>query len=72
MLVLSRPGHSQGLLSKHLFNYLINSFIEHSWFISAVNSNELCPVEPVQVNQLKYENHEKEGAMGGHDGFFFA
>ena len=38
----------------------------HSWFISEVDSNELCPVKAVQVNQSKYENHENEGAMGGH------
>ena len=41
----------------------------HSWFISVVDSNELCPVKPVQVNQSKNENHENEGAMGGHHGF---
>ena len=42
----------------------------HSWFISVVDSNELCPVLPVQVNRSKYENNENEGAIGGHDVFF--
>ena len=44
-------------------------FSEHSWFISGVDSNELCPVQPVQVNQSKYENQENEGAMWGNDCF---
>ena len=42
----------------------------HSWFISVVNSNELYPGEPVQVNQSKYENDENDGAIRGHDVFF--
>ena len=47
----------------------INGASTHSWFISVVDSNELCPVQPVQVNQSKYENHENDGAMVGLDGF---
>ena len=42
-------------------------FIErtvHSWFISVVDNNELCPVQPVQVNQSKYKNYENEGPSG--------
>ena len=46
--------------------------MEHSWFISVVDSNELDPVWPVQVNQLKYENHENEGALKAMMGFFLA
>ena len=46
-------------------NYTLNLiFLAHSWFISVVDSNELFPVKPLQVNQSKYENHENEGAMG--------
>ena len=40
----------------------------HSWFISVVDCNELCPV--YQVNQSKNESHENEGARGRHDFFF--
>ena len=36
----------------------------HRWFISVDDSNELGPVEPVQVNQSNFYSHEIEGAMG--------
>ena len=59
------------MTDKHT-NGQIQDILVHSWFISVVDSNELCPVWSVQVNQSKYENHENEGAMGGHDVFFLA
>ena len=34
--------------------FLIHS--THRWFVTVVDSNEICPVRPVQVNQSKYEN----------------
>ena len=43
--------------------------VTHSWFISVVDINDLCPVKPVQLNQSKYENYENEGVIGGHDVF---
>ena len=43
--------------------------VTHSWFISVVDINDLCPVKPVQLNQSKYENDEIEGVIGGHDVF---
>ena len=60
---------------KNLENILELKFIcinVHSWFISVVDSNKICPVWPVQVSQSNYENLENEGAMGvgGHDVFF--
>ena len=38
--------------------------VPHSWFISVVDTDELGPVQPVQVKQSKYVDHEDEGAMG--------
>ena len=35
--------------------FFLCSFCIHSWLISVVDSKELCPVEPVPVNQSKYK-----------------
>ena len=61
-------GRNNGQLLLDPFYHFSHS-PAHSWFISAVDSNELCPVKPVQMNQAKYENYENEGAIGGHDVF---
>ena len=36
----------------------------HSWFNTVVDSNELGPVCPFQLKQLKYEDPQDEGAIG--------
>ena len=36
----------------------------HSWFAAVVDGNELGPVYPFQLNQLKYEDPKDEGAVG--------
>ena len=40
------------------------NYVAHSWFISVIDSNGIGPVQPVQVKQLKYEDHADEGVMG--------
>ena len=41
-----------------------------SWFISVVDSDELGPVLPIQVNQSKYEDYENEEAVGAMIAYF--
>ena len=36
----------------------------NGWFTTVVDVTELGPVYPIQLKQLKYEEHEDEGAMG--------
>ena len=57
--------HSTVLYSRVLY-------YTHNWFISVVDSNELGTVQPVHVNQSKYEGHENEGAVGAMMVFFLA
>ena len=51
-------------LTKGAHTEVFGVLASHSWFISVVDSSELCSVKPVQLNQSKHENYEKEGAFG--------
>ena len=46
------------------FHPKVISFLAHSWFATLVDSNELGPVYPFQLKQLKYEDPYREGAVG--------
>ena len=40
---------------RHAFK-IPEKFFTHSWFATVVDGNELCPVYPFQLKQLKYED----------------
>ena len=61
--VKNKLAKNLGLPSKPLSLSVRAQTQTHSWFISVVDSNELGPLQPVQVNQSKYEDHENEGAV---------
>ena len=63
---LPQPANIANAVRKDfkLLFFCRHNFPPHSWFISMVDSNELCPVKPVKLYQSKYENMKIRGPSG--------